>query len=539
MLLPRGYSRSTRRYPVLYLLHGAVDDYRSWTTKGDAEALTAGLPLIVVMPDTGPIGGYVDWLRGGNRWETFHLTKLVPWIDRRYRTEGRRAGRAVAGLSMGGFGSLSYAARQPDSFAAAASFSGAVDSVNPAIQAVTPEDTYGPFATQEIRWRGKNPVDLAANLRGLRLVLRTGNGAPGGPFGGADGIEQVVHQAGVTLHGRLRALGIPHVWDDYGPGGHSWPYWQRDLRETLPALMRTFAHPRSPPAPFTYRSIEPTYEIYGWRVRIRRPALEWSRAAQGEPARVRARGQRPRARDQRSPLPARRAGARHGEGRPGPFPPGERDGRRRRARGARAGAGSRQQGAAVHTGRTHAQPPHAGAPARVSVRARPQRAVTAKSLAWPARVSSRKRTRPARTEEATRRPPTQAVTRLPRGRATSISSRPPADGRTYPRTEPGRTAIPTRGRRREKRRSGRRGRKRYPRAVGMMPGEPGGRVERPGGLVHDLAGVGVVEVDAAVARVRARTRRCRRRRRRSCRSSAAGRRRRAPRACCARARRSA
>ena len=276
VLLPRGYSRSTRRYPVLYLLHGAVDDYRSWTTKGDAEALTAGLPLIVVMPDTGPIGGYVDWLRGGNRWETFHLTKLVPWIDRRYRTEGRRAGRAVAGLSMGGFGSMSYAARQPDSFAAAASFSGAVDSVNPAIQAVTPEDTYGPFATQEIRWRGKNPVDLAANLRGLRLVLRTGNGAPGGPFGGADGIEQVVHQAGVTLHGRLRALGIPHVWDDYGPGGHSWPYWQRDLRETLPALMRTFAHPRSPPAPFTYRSIEPTYEIYGWRVRIRRPALEWS-----------------------------------------------------------------------------------------------------------------------------------------------------------------------------------------------------------------------------------------------------------------------
>ena len=216
VLLPRGYSRSTRRYPVLYLLHGAVDDYRSWTTKGDAEALTAGLPLIVVMPDTGPIGGYVDWLRGGNRWETFHLTKLVPWIDRRYRTEGRRAGRAVAGLSMGGFGSMSYAARQPDSFAAAASFSGAVDSVNPAIQAVTPEDTYGPFATQEIRWRGKNPVDLAANLRGLRLVLRTGNGAPGGPFGGADGIEQVVHQAGVTLHDRLRTLGIPHVWDDYG-----------------------------------------------------------------------------------------------------------------------------------------------------------------------------------------------------------------------------------------------------------------------------------------------------------------------------------
>ena len=61
VLLPRGYARSTRRYPVLYLLHGGLDDYRSWTRMGRAEELTAGLPLIVVMPDTGPLGGYVDW----------------------------------------------------------------------------------------------------------------------------------------------------------------------------------------------------------------------------------------------------------------------------------------------------------------------------------------------------------------------------------------------------------------------------------------------------------------------------------------------
>ena len=151
----------------------------------------------------------MDWLRGGNRWETFHLTKLVPWIDRRYRTEGRRAGRAVAGLSMGGFGSMSYAARQPDSFAAAASFSGAVDSVNPAIQAVTPEDTLRPLRDPGDPLARQEPVDLAANLRGLRLVLRTGNGAPGGPFGGADGIEQVVHQAGVDPPRRLRAAWHP------------------------------------------------------------------------------------------------------------------------------------------------------------------------------------------------------------------------------------------------------------------------------------------------------------------------------------------
>lgn len=65
VLLPEGYTRSRRRYPVLYLLHGALDDYTAWTAKGDAERLTAGLPLIVVMPDSGPGGGYTNWFNGG------------------------------------------------------------------------------------------------------------------------------------------------------------------------------------------------------------------------------------------------------------------------------------------------------------------------------------------------------------------------------------------------------------------------------------------------------------------------------------------
>ena len=226
VLLPRGYARSERRYPVLYLLHGAFDDYRCWTRMGDAEALTAGLPLIVVMPDTGPLGGYVDWLHG-EPWETLPHHPAGP-VGGPLLPHGRAPRRPGSGRAVDGrVRRDGYAARHPDLFAAAAAFSGAVDSTNPAIQALTPPGTYGPFATQEIRWRGKNPVDLAANLRGLRLTMRTGNGSPGGPFGGGDGVEYVVHKASVALHGRLGALGIPHVWDDYGPGGHLWPYWRR------------------------------------------------------------------------------------------------------------------------------------------------------------------------------------------------------------------------------------------------------------------------------------------------------------------------
>jgi esterase/lipase superfamily enzyme len=230
--------------------------------------------VIVVMPDSGTSGGYVDWYNNGHggppRWETYHINQLLPFIDRRFRTVARRTGRAIAGLSMGGFGAMSYTARHPDLFAAAASFSGAVDTNNLLDVAVTPVDAFGPRATQEVRWRGHNPWDLAGNLKGMRLILRTGDGQPGGPFGGGDVVEQVVHQMNVSFHQRLQRLGVAHLWDDYGPGGHLWAYWQRDLRRTLPELMDVFSRPRGRPTLTTFTAVERRYAVDGWRVALRR-----------------------------------------------------------------------------------------------------------------------------------------------------------------------------------------------------------------------------------------------------------------------------
>jgi hypothetical protein len=132
-------------------------------------------------------------------------------------------------------------------------------------------------STDEVRWRGHNPWDLAENLKGLSLTLRTGNGAPGGPGGDSgDPVEAEVHTESVNMHNRLVELKLPHVWDDYGAGGHAWYYWQRDLRETLPGIVKTFAHPPAPPSPFSFRAVEPSYSVYGWRVTVQRPALEFS-----------------------------------------------------------------------------------------------------------------------------------------------------------------------------------------------------------------------------------------------------------------------
>jgi S-formylglutathione hydrolase FrmB len=293
VLLPTGYDASGRtRYPVLYLLHGAIDDYKSWTDKGDAEAITKGVPLIVVMPDAGQYGNYTNWYNDGAfgqpEWEKFHIGQLVPWIDAHYPTIAKRSGRATAGLSMGGGGAMSYAARHPDMFVSASAFSGAVDTNSPGVQPVTqasglsdgshtPGAIYGLRSTDEVRWREHNPWDLAPNLKGLALTLRTGNGAPGGPGGDSgDPVEAEVHNESLNMHNRLAALRIPHVWDDYGAGGHQWYYWQRDLRQTLPDIMKTFAHPPAPPSPFTFRAVEARYSVYGWRVSVKRPALEFS-----------------------------------------------------------------------------------------------------------------------------------------------------------------------------------------------------------------------------------------------------------------------
>src|SRR5439155_841072 len=120
VLLPTDYD-GHRRYPVLYLLHGAGDTFATWSENTDVVDFSAQFPVIIVMPDGGHdanAGWYSDWVDGSRQWETFHTSVLVRYVDRHFRTLGG-GHRAVAGLSMGGFGAMSYAARHRGLYTAA------------------------------------------------------------------------------------------------------------------------------------------------------------------------------------------------------------------------------------------------------------------------------------------------------------------------------------------------------------------------------------------------------------------------------------
>jgi diacylglycerol O-acyltransferase / trehalose O-mycolyltransferase len=256
LLLPdRFASEPARRWPVLWLLHGCCDTYASWTRSTDVERLTAATDVLVVMPEAGTVGFYSDWYNDGRggppRWETFHLVELRQLLERNYRAGGRNA---VAGLSMGGLGAVAYAARHPDLFQGAATFSGILRTRPRGGSFVLdllgsngedPLALWGDPRRQAAVWRAHDPYELAPRLRGTALFVAFGDGRPGplDPPGTAGTtaslIEARLHAQNAAFVVRLRSLGIPARVDAYGPGTHDWPYWQRELHRAFPLLLRS------------------------------------------------------------------------------------------------------------------------------------------------------------------------------------------------------------------------------------------------------------------------------------------------------------
>ncbi|MDQ1633549.1 MAG: hypothetical protein QOJ32_358 [Frankiaceae bacterium] len=227
---------------MVYLLNGRGGNFTEWSTNSDVTAYSSQFQAIFVMPDGGTnatAGWYSDWADRTYQFERWHINAVLPYIDSHYRTA--RGHNAIAGLSMGGFGALSYSARHPGLFRATASFSGLVDN-----QYLTPvsgmdanmKRAWGDQVKNSSTWAAHNPTQLAANLKRTRLFLACGTGKPDQPKEQSGVEENYLFQQHAALLAQLQKAGVAHTDNFYAGGTHSWGYWQSDLHWALPQMMK-------------------------------------------------------------------------------------------------------------------------------------------------------------------------------------------------------------------------------------------------------------------------------------------------------------
>lgn len=299
MLVPVGWDQDPNRArPVLYLLHGAKGNESTWTKKPGLTEMLAPYDVLVIMPDGGEAGFYSNWHHNNNgptpAYETHHLVELRQILEDRYNANGRYS---IAGASMGGFGTMSYAARHPDMFAAAASISGALDigladplgvqSLAGIAGTIAPIDLttiWGPKGTGEVSWRAHNPADLASNLDQVELRVGGGNGVPtaeerrpGGLNPGGLNPNEPKLALVTTLEtgtlamsksfvNQLNRFDVDVTTDFYGAGLHTGPYFTGQLERSLPMLMAALQQDRPVPSSFRYRSGERSFSVWGWKL---------------------------------------------------------------------------------------------------------------------------------------------------------------------------------------------------------------------------------------------------------------------------------
>jgi S-formylglutathione hydrolase FrmB len=207
--------------PVLYLLHGLSDDDTIWLRRTSIERYAAELGLAVVMPQVHR-SFYTDEVYGGRFW-TFLTEELPATVGSFFTVAGRPQDTFVAGLSMGGYGALKWALRQPDRFAAAASLSGALD-----VARLARTRTEDPMLYQRVF----GDREIAGTEDDVLWLLDQADVDRLPALYVACGTEDELIGGNRTVVERFAARGIP-VTVDFGPGTHEWDYWDARIQDVL------------------------------------------------------------------------------------------------------------------------------------------------------------------------------------------------------------------------------------------------------------------------------------------------------------------
>jgi S-formylglutathione hydrolase FrmB len=245
--LPEGYDSSTRYYPVLYLLHGYTDDDSGWIQFGEVQhiadqeiALGSATPMIIIMPDAG-VTWYIDDHKDEFQYSKMLIEELIPQVEEKFRVRKGKQFRAVAGLSMGGYGALHLAMRHTDVFSSCIAFSAAIftdeewvnmssESYNRTFADLFGEDLQGDDRMTD-HWKSFNPLYIVKSADSVRLnsvdyYIDCGD-------------DDWLSTGNVTLHLNMREAGIEHEFR-MRQGGHEWSYWRSGLVDALTFITMRF-----------------------------------------------------------------------------------------------------------------------------------------------------------------------------------------------------------------------------------------------------------------------------------------------------------
>jgi putative tributyrin esterase len=220
-----------KRFPALYLLHGVTGHNSDWLEKTRIALYATQYDLFIVMVE-GDNGWYTDSITAPpDKYESYILKELIPDVEKRFRVSQERGGRAVAGLSMGGYGAIKFGLKYPELFGFVASMSGAFRgplSTDKELKdfGVVRDSLFRTFGPADSPTRRANDVfKLTREFPTERMASL--------PFIYLDcGTEDLLFQNSRDLSGLFVERKIPHEYRQL-PGTHDWQYWNMQIREIL------------------------------------------------------------------------------------------------------------------------------------------------------------------------------------------------------------------------------------------------------------------------------------------------------------------
>jgi S-formylglutathione hydrolase FrmB len=245
--LPPDYGTAHRTYPVVYLLHGYTDNHTGWLQFGEInryadKAIADGTipPMVIVMPNADS-SWYINSYDGKEKYEDFFIKEFMPYIEKTYSIKAEKKYRGIAGLSMGGYGTLIYTLKYPELFAAGAALSAAVFPDDQIVS--TPDENWdrvfgqlwgrGLKGTDRLNkaWQSYSVLGLVQNkttdeLKNVRYWIDCGD-------------DDFLTKGNCLLHIALTEKKVPHEFRTRD-GAHTWTYWRTGITDALAFIGDSF-----------------------------------------------------------------------------------------------------------------------------------------------------------------------------------------------------------------------------------------------------------------------------------------------------------